>query len=100
MIGNGDQSREGNEQKAKTSSKCTHLEILSDLTNKSLERKFADKQLGRLLVTSNFTKSDSSRPESMRLLHTTSRTSLQSTLSKKQITSKPKHLQLFYAQKI
>ena len=54
----------------------TYLEILSDFTNKSLERKFANKQFGGFLVATNFTESHSSRPETMRLLDTTSSGSL------------------------
>lgn len=50
----------------------TYLEILSNFTNKTLEGKLADEQLRRLLVPTNLTKSDGSRPETMRLLHTTS----------------------------
>jgi len=34
------------------------LEVLSDLTNETLEGEFADEQLSRLLVTTDFTKSD------------------------------------------
>ncbi|KAK6009987.1 hypothetical protein OSTOST_25051 [Ostertagia ostertagi] len=34
------------------------LEILSDFTDQTLERQFADEQLGRLLVTTDLTKSD------------------------------------------
>ena len=45
--------------------------ILSDLTDKSLEGKLADEELGRLLVTSDLTKSDSSGSVSMGLLNTT-----------------------------
>ena len=36
-----------------------------------MEWKFADEELGALLVTTDFTESDSSRAEAMRLLHTT-----------------------------
>jgi len=50
----------------------THFEILSDLTNETLEGKLADKKLGGLLVATNFTESDSSGAEAMRLLYTTS----------------------------
>jgi hypothetical protein len=46
------------------------LVVLSDLTNETLERKLADEQLGGFLVTTNFTESDSSGPEAMRLLDT------------------------------
>lgn len=36
------------------------LEILSDFTNETLERKLSDQELGRLLVTTDLTESDSS----------------------------------------
>jgi hypothetical protein len=36
------------------------LEILSNLTNKTLERELADQEVRRLLVTTNLTKSNSS----------------------------------------
>ena len=49
----------------------THLEILCDFTNKTLEGELPDEELGRLLVTTNFTKSDGSGTETVRLLHTT-----------------------------
>ena len=39
------------------------LEILSNLTNQTLEWQLADEKLSRLLVTTDFTESDSSRPE-------------------------------------
>ena len=45
------------------------LEVLSDFTNQALERQFADQQLGRLLVTTDLTKSDCARPVTVRLLH-------------------------------
>jgi len=48
------------------------LEILSDLTNETLEGELADQKLGRFLITSDFTESDGSRTESVRLLDTTS----------------------------
>ena len=47
------------------------LEILSDLTDKSLEGKLADEKLGGLLVTTDLTKSHSTRSVSVGLLHTT-----------------------------
>ena len=50
----------------------THLEILSDLTHETLEGELADEQLGGLLVATDFTKSDGTRAETMRLLHTAS----------------------------
>jgi hypothetical protein len=37
------------------------LEILGNLTNETLEGELTDQELGRLLVTTNFTKSDGSR---------------------------------------
>lgn len=50
----------------------THLEILSNFTDKTLERELADEELRRLLVATNFTKSDGTGPEAMRLLDSTS----------------------------
>ena len=44
---------------------------LSNFTDEALEWEFADKQLSALLVATDFTESDSSRAEAMRLLHTT-----------------------------
>lgn len=38
------------------------FEVLRDFTNKSLERQFADQQLGGLLVTPDFSEGDSTRP--------------------------------------
>jgi hypothetical protein len=46
------------------------FEVLGDFTNKALEGKLADEQLGGLLITSNFTKSDGTRAEPVRLLDT------------------------------
>lgn len=37
------------------------LEVLGDLANKTLERELANQELGRLLVTADLTKSNSSR---------------------------------------
>ena len=51
--------------------KETNLEVLSDFTNETLEGELADEELGRLLVPTNFTESDGTRPEAVRLLHTT-----------------------------
>ena len=48
------------------------LEILSDFSDKSLERKLSDQELSRLLVSSDLTKSDGTRSVSVRLLDTTS----------------------------
>jgi len=66
------------------------LEVLSNLTNEPLERKLADEELGRLLVSPDLAERDSAwrrvtmsaiddrtleagrtRPEPVRLLHTT-----------------------------
>ena len=44
------------------------LEVLSDLTDKTLEWELADEKLGRLLVTPDLTKSHGSGPVTMRLL--------------------------------
>jgi len=49
------------------------LEVLSDLTNKTLERQLADEELGRLLVATDLTESDGTRLVSVRLLDTTGR---------------------------
>jgi hypothetical protein len=47
------------------------LELLSDLTHKTLERKLADQKIGRLLVATDLTKSNGTWAETMRLLDTT-----------------------------
>jgi CRISPR/Cas system-associated protein Csm6 len=49
------------------------LEVLGDFTNQSLERKLANQELGRLLVTTDLTESDGTRLISVRLLDTTGR---------------------------
>lgn len=49
----------------------THLEVLGNFTNETLEGELADEQLGRLLVAPNFTEGDGSRAEPVRLLDTT-----------------------------
>ena len=54
-------------------SEKTDLEILSDFTNKTLEGELANEELGRLLVPTNFTESDGTRAEAVRLLDTTGR---------------------------
>ena len=57
------------------------LEILSDFSHKTLEGQFADQQLGRFLVTTDLTKSDCTRPVTMRFLDSTgSRSALTSCL--------------------
>jgi hypothetical protein len=48
------------------------LEVLSDFTDKTLERKLADQKLSGLLVTTDFTKSDSTGSVSVRLLDSSS----------------------------
>jgi len=46
------------------------LEILGDLTDKTLERSLADEEIGRLLVLADLTKSDGTRAVSVGLLDT------------------------------
>ena len=48
------------------------LEVLGNFTHQTLEWQFPDQQLGALLVTSDFTESDGSRPVSVWFLHSTS----------------------------
>ena len=48
------------------------LEILSDLTDETLEGQLADEQISTLLVSTNLTKSDSSRSVSVGLLDSSS----------------------------
>jgi hypothetical protein len=45
------------------------LEVLSNLTDKPLERELADEELGRLLVLTDLTQGDGSRPVPVGLLH-------------------------------
>jgi len=47
------------------------LEVLGDLADEALEGKLAEEKLGRLLVATNLTESDGSRPVAMGLLHAT-----------------------------
>ena len=49
------------------------LEVLSDLTDKTLEGELADEKLGRLLVSSDLTESDGTGPVTMGLLDATGR---------------------------
>ncbi len=49
-----------------------YLEVLSDLTNKTLEWEFTDEKLRRFLVPTDLTKCDSTRAEPVWLLHATS----------------------------
>ena len=50
-----------------------YLEVLSNLTDETLERELPDEELCRFLVATNFTKSDGSGPEAMRLLDSSGR---------------------------
>ena len=72
MIGNASRSVKFRQYESFQMEQMTNLEVLGDFTDKTLERQLANKQFGRLLVPTDFTKSDRSRTESMRLLHTTS----------------------------
>ena len=45
------------------------LEVLGDLTDKTLEGQLADQELGGLLVTTDLTESDGSGPVTVRFLH-------------------------------
>jgi len=49
------------------------LEILSNLTNQTLEGELSDEELGRLLVATNLTESDGTRLVSVGLLDTSGR---------------------------
>jgi len=49
------------------------LEILSNFTDETLEGELADEEIGALLVLADFTESNSTRPEAMRLLDTACR---------------------------
>ena len=51
----------------------THLEVLGDLADETLEGELADEELGGLLIATNLAESDGTRAEAMGLLHTTSR---------------------------
>jgi len=48
------------------------LKVLSDLTNKTLEREFTDEELRRLLIPTNLAQRDGTRTEPMGLLNATS----------------------------
>ena len=50
----------------------TGFEVLRNFTNKPLEGKLSDEELGGLLVTPDLTESDGTRTESVRLLDTSS----------------------------
>ena len=49
------------------------LEVLSDLTDETLEGELAEEELGRLLVATDLTESDGTRLVAVRLLDTTGR---------------------------
>ena len=51
---------------------ATNLEVLSDLTNETLEWEFTNEKLGGFLITTNLTKSNGTRAEPVGLLHATS----------------------------
>ena len=71
MIGSEGPSARRSAAEGQNAKDLTYLEVLSDFTDKTLEGKFADEKFRRLLVTTNFTKSDSTGPETMGLLDTT-----------------------------
>ena len=68
--GNDDDNQQQHSQPTLTTM-TTYLEVLSNLTDETLEGEFANEQVGRLLVFTDFTKSDSSGAETMGLLDTT-----------------------------
>lgn len=47
------------------------LEVLGNLANQTLKRKFAEQELSRLLITTNLTKRNSAWPVTMGLFYTT-----------------------------
>ena len=74
MIGNGDQSTrlgKGGQNTRSDEHVSAYLKILCNFANQALKGQFADKEFGGLLVTPNFTESDSSGPETMGLLYST-----------------------------
>ena len=78
MIGIGDQS---SKQQSVTTFEhlaldTTNLKVLSNFADKTLEWQLPNEELCGLLVTTNLTKSDGTRPEAVRLLHTTGSGSL------------------------
>jgi hypothetical protein len=56
------------------------LEVLGNLSDQTLEGKLSDQKLGRLLVLSDLTESDGTRLKAVRLLDTTGRRILASSL--------------------
>jgi hypothetical protein len=55
------------------------LEVLSNFTNKALKRELSDQEFGRLLITANFSESDSTWAISVRLFNTFLNKSLKQT---------------------
>ena len=53
-----------------------YLKVLRNFTDETLEGELADEQLRALLVPTDLTKSDRTRAEAVRLLHTTGSGSL------------------------
>ena len=50
--------------------RATDLEVLCNFADEALEGELADEQLGRLLIATDFTKGNGTRPEAMGLLDT------------------------------
>ena len=72
MIGSEGRSSGRMSNNAKRSHNKPHLEVLRNLTDKTLEWKLADEKFSRLLIATNFAEGDSSGAETMGLLYTTS----------------------------
>jgi hypothetical protein len=72
ITGSGDRPSRWVSNNSKTSHIKTHLEVLRNLTNKTLERKLANEKFSQLLIATNFAEGDSSRAETMEFLYTTS----------------------------
>ena len=73
MIGNGDQSTrlgKGGQNTRSDEHVSAYLKILCNFANQALKGQFADEEFGGLLVTPNFTESDSSWLVSVGLLDT------------------------------
>ena len=70
-IGIGDQSTYRYQRQSTMRKDRMYLEILSDFTDKALKGEFTNQELGRFLVTTDFTEGDGTGAETMRLLHTT-----------------------------
>jgi len=73
MIGNGDLSVTGQLAIVEGGkNRPTNLEVLGNLTNETLEWKFANEKFCRLLVTPDFTEGDGTRSEAMGFLDSSS----------------------------